>query len=539
MMIRFVEKKPLAGIFILVAIMFLPHLHLLPVTIMEARNFITVREMINDGNWVLTTMNGLPRYEKPPLPTWLSAFSSLMFGVNSLWALRLPAVLMVMILSVTVYFFSKALNLDKSLCVLNALISATSFYIAGIIIEAPWDIFTHGFMLIAILYIYHFLNEEKKSLKNMVLAGIFGGFSFLSKGPISMYALLLPFLLAFGVSHTFGKLRRKANQLMITVGLMLLVGGWWYIYVHWQDPETFFEIAQRETSNWGSYNIRPFYYYWSFFAQSGLWTIPAFISLLYPYMRDRVANLRAYRFSLLWTLISVVMLSLIPEKKTRYLMPVLIPLAINTGFYVEYVVRRFGVMKLTERLPVYINFGLISVAGIAIPFLMLIFLSPLRENLFWGWLSFVALPFIGVNMLYHLVRKRIKMVVIGAIVLYALVFLLIPPLFKTQFFYGRQKVKAFKKMVNEEKLQVFAYKYIAPEVIWWYGEKIPYVESSVDLLVVRDKIPVVLSNVDIHEDCFLGSKQYEIQYRGKLDINSLGSSRNRLVSRFYIFKKKD
>src|SRR5690554_2551759 len=141
---------------------------------------------------------------------------------------------------------------------------------------------------------------------------------------------------------------------------MLVVGGWWYIYVRWQDPETFVAIAQKETSNWGSYNVRPFYYYWSFFAQSGLWAIPALVALIYPYMKKRVSNLQAYRFSLLWTLFSVLLLSLVPEKKTRYLMPVLIPLAINTGFYIEYICRRFSSMKKSERIPVYLNFGLIS-----------------------------------------------------------------------------------------------------------------------------------------------------------------------------------
>ena len=35
---------------------------------MEARNFIVAREMLTEGNWLLTTMNDVPRYEKPPFP---------------------------------------------------------------------------------------------------------------------------------------------------------------------------------------------------------------------------------------------------------------------------------------------------------------------------------------------------------------------------------------------------------------------------------------------------------------------------------------
>ena len=54
-------------------ILFFTHLGLLYVDIMEARNFLSARDMVENGNWIFTTMNNLPRYEKPPMPTWFSA----------------------------------------------------------------------------------------------------------------------------------------------------------------------------------------------------------------------------------------------------------------------------------------------------------------------------------------------------------------------------------------------------------------------------------------------------------------------------------
>ena len=70
---------------------------------MEARNFTTAREMLHDGNWLLTTLNGEPRYQKPPLPTWLTAISAAVFGLKSLIALRLPAALITVVLIVFSY----------------------------------------------------------------------------------------------------------------------------------------------------------------------------------------------------------------------------------------------------------------------------------------------------------------------------------------------------------------------------------------------------------------------------------------------------
>ena len=41
--------------------------------IMECRNLITAREMVAYDNWLVPTMNGELRLEKPPLPTWIAA----------------------------------------------------------------------------------------------------------------------------------------------------------------------------------------------------------------------------------------------------------------------------------------------------------------------------------------------------------------------------------------------------------------------------------------------------------------------------------
>ena len=59
--------------------------------IMESRNFITAREMLADGNWLIPTMNGELRLEKPPLPTWITAAISSLFKTNNLFVLRTPA----------------------------------------------------------------------------------------------------------------------------------------------------------------------------------------------------------------------------------------------------------------------------------------------------------------------------------------------------------------------------------------------------------------------------------------------------------------
>ena len=421
LLIRSFERRPVLGICLFIAVMLIPHLDIIPVSIMEARDFVTAREMITDGNWLLTTMNGEARYEKPPLPTWLSALSAMVFGVNSIAAMRLPGILLVMVTGVFVYLLSKSILKDKEHSLINGLIAVTSYYVVGIVFEAPWDIFTHGFMLVGILSLIKLFSDEGSPWTHAVVSGIFIGFSIMSKGPISLYALFLPFLLAYGFTYKFRGMKTKALPLAVLLLLAAAVGGWWYIYVRVADPQSFLSIAREEVANWSSYNVRPFYYYWSFFAQSGLWTIPALIGLLYPYLKKRVANLKAYRFSLLWTLFAVVLLSIIPEKKSRYLMPVLIPLAINTGFYIEYLFREFkNLTSKREKWPIYFNFSLSALLSIAAPVGVYIFFKEyMAVSNFFFLASCMILPFLGISVFIQLYRRNIRKVFYLSIMLYA------------------------------------------------------------------------------------------------------------------------
>ncbi|MEH6408789.1 MAG: glycosyltransferase family 39 protein, partial [Leeuwenhoekiella sp.] len=109
--------------------LFFPHLDLLYANIMEARNFNTAREMLHYNNWIFTTMNGEPRYEKPPLPTWLAAFSGAIFGITKIWALRLPSAIISTLMTVSLYKLGVRFLNNKEQSFNASLILATSFYI--------------------------------------------------------------------------------------------------------------------------------------------------------------------------------------------------------------------------------------------------------------------------------------------------------------------------------------------------------------------------------------------------------------------------
>ncbi len=541
-MIKICEKYPLALLSSVVLLMLLVHLEVPDITIMEARNFISAREMVQDNHWILTTMNGDARYQKPPLPTWLTAVSGMLFGINSVWALRLPAALMVLFSGFCIYFLSLKLKLTKVQSLNNSLILVTSFYVFAIIIEAPWDIFTHGFMLAGLYLLFLFFEEDKALWKNALLAAFFVGLSMMSKGPVSLYALFLPFLISYGIVFKFKNLKVRYVPLLAFLILFIGIGGWWFLYVRLADPGAFLEIARKETENWSSYNIKPFYYYWSFFIQSGLWAIPAFISLLYPYLIQRVAHKKAYQFSFWWTIAAVILLSLIPEKKARYLVPVLIPLAMNTGFYIQYLILNFSELKRkAETIPVYFNFGLIASISLSVPFALFFLLKDgLQNHLFSYILTSLGTLLIGILLIRNLYLKKFQHVfyltIFFMVSLAAFGLPLSKSLNKNMAFKSINSLHQFEKTNN---ITTYSIGETAPELLWDYHGilkdiykngllKIPS-EPTFGLLLMNDDKEMIESQL---------SQDYNFKLIETYNLNVGSKNKERLIREYYLVSKK-
>ena len=541
-MIKLIEKYPILSLLLFVIVMLGFTIDAIPVTIMEARNFISAREMLTDNNWILTTMNGEARYQKPPLPTWITAAFGFVFGIKSILALRWPALLFLASIGISTYLLSKKLELTKSHSLINGFIVLTSFYVIGITIEAPWDIYTHGFMLMALLQLFQLFDKAKTPILHSLLFVVFLAGSVLSKGPVSLYVLFLPFAIAYGIAFKFKGNFLHFLKLISLLVFCIVLGGWWYFHVRVADPQTFTAITERETSNWSSYNVRPFYYYWSFFVQSGLWTIPALISLLYPYLKSRVSNLKAYRFSFFWTILAVILLSIIPEKKSRYLMPVLIPLAINIGFYIEYLIREFKNIKAKkETIPVYFSFGLI--ATIASLFWVVWFFSNVDLNgvvLVRFIITAIVLLGIGIFIFKNLKKKNIKTVFYLVIAFMLTIGFMALPIAQTHVQSDYKPVAQLQ--LKSEPLNLYSLDYVAPEVIYNYGDKIPSITTSEGYILPKEKQFCVLTSKVDPEAIEQLSSLYKITYRETYDLNTSTKGtrgyKSRLVNKIYKFTRR-
>ncbi|NNK86706.1 MAG: glycosyltransferase [Flavobacteriaceae bacterium] len=542
-MLGIFKKQPALTIIVLTLLMLGVVFFFPEVSIMEARNFITAREMVNDGNWLLTTMNGEPRYQKPPLPTWITALSMMIFGMKQLIFLRLPGILMVMAIGLFNYYFSKRISGDQIMSSIIGLITITSFYIAAIVPEAPWDIYAHGFLCLGIFNLFILLEGEAIRWKHACFSGVFIGASILSKGPIALYALLLPFLIAFGMSYRYRSIQKKILALITVLVIALIFGGWWFLYVRLSDPSGFQAITEKETSNWLSYNVRPIYYYWNFFVQSGIWTIPALMGLIYPYMKSRVSDLKAYRLTFYWTILSVVLLSLIPEKKSRYLMPVLIPLALNTGFYLKYIYSEWTSLKnKAEKIPLYFNAVIIALIGLGIPIAGYILLKNTEINRMVFGMICVLLLLIAIAQLRELIRGRMINSLLLVICFVVLTAVLITPYSRMLKSSNYSPISELQTELETSGFRLFKLDGVSPEMIWQYGDRIPSIKIGDEIRYPSETEFMLIAGEPASEEIDQIGLLYEIELIETYDLNISGpDSRNhksRLRNQLYKVRKR-
>jgi len=356
---------------LLSASVFFAHLGVTDVDLMEARNFVTAREITESGNWLVPTMNEEVRIAKPPLPTWLAALSRLAAGnEDNAVAMRIPSAVSATLMVLLLYGFGRRFFGDAQIGLLGASVFATSVLVVETGRTGSWDIFCHTFMLAAIWALFHGLAQERTARRSFLVAGIGLGLSFLSKGPVAFYALLLPFLISYIATFGLQPFRRHWQSIIGAVLICLFMSSLWPLYIYLQHPEITSAVAERESGAWLNRHVRSFWYYVRFPLFTGIWLVPATAALVIPYaQRVAVGEKKCYRFLLIWLVAALLLLSVIPEKKSRYLFPAMVPLAQLAGVFIAGLIARFrdGRQTRTDRMLLGSHAALLGLLAAALP----------------------------------------------------------------------------------------------------------------------------------------------------------------------------
>lgn len=485
-------------------IVFFVHLGALPADIMETRNFTTAREMVEYNNWFLPTMNGELRIAKPPLPTWLTAVFGKVFGFNSVAVLRIPAALAGLLL---VFFLNKLVrrfDREGDQAVVAGLVLASSFYAFLLARTGSWDVFCHAFMLAAIYFLHLALSKTERKendAKVMLSAGVFMGLSFLSKGPVSFYALLLPYLLAYLLTYTPKDFLKPGKTWILLLLPVILISVSWPLYTYLNIPEQAVAIAGKESNNWLHYTTRPIWHYWSFPIQSGIWVLFLIAALLWPFMRKRLQTTETfvksdYKFFFLWTVLAVVLLSLIPEKKERYLFPVLIPAAGLISYYFR-VLRDYDGSEMIDKVLYYLNAVLLTLIAFLLPIAFAYFkMDGIDFGLARTILCFFVFWGIALALIFQ-VRNGLKhaIVYVAAGIFFMAVLFLMPVVYsQIDQNSGVQKLEEIRGHELYAPLPIYTSTHdLRIEMVWAAGKRVHFIDE--DELSEIQKPALLLRNV--------------------------------------------
>lgn len=526
---------------------FFTHNEVLDASIMEARNFVTAREMVQEGNWLLPTMNGELRLRKPPLPTWLTALSAKIAGkVDDLSVLRFPAAIMASLMIFFCYALIRTFTKDKLLPFVSAAVLATSLYIVYHGRLGMWDIFCHSFML-AGLWAFSCGWKKKTSAYSLFIgAGIAMGCSFMSKGPISFYTVLLPFLVAYLISFGGEKIKKKWREMLVALFVFLCMSLAWPFYVWLTVPNELSIIINEETTAWIERHTRSFWFYWNFPIQIGLWAIFVIAALIYPYAKSRINYFGSYKFFIVWLLITLLLLSIVPEKKDRYLLPAIIPMALLTGYLFRYFIEAYQnqFQDKWDNIFLKTNTYVVALASLAIPVLLYITAFS-KEKMSMVVLILYSMIFISLSllMLFFYKRRFILNLFFSYLMLMVLFTVLIIP-YIPSLAYNNPKYHSFRNISAREDIQymdLYSMGEIRTELIWDAGQKINSWNYRSDLSPLQHLPIAVLS--DGSPGNFLPkdiSKQLEFIPIDQYDINrSRSTSKDYFKKTLYIIREKN
>ena len=342
---RIMNRTTKIFLIVICLITFFANIGALPTDIMESRNIITAREMVSDGCWLVPTMNGELRLAKPPLPTWTGGVVELICP-GSLAAQRIPAAIMATLWTLFTLLIARRLTRRNDFAVLTVVVMLTLYNMVLMGRSATWDIYCHAFMMGGIYFLIKGLHDANGSSVWgwLVGAGVLMGLSFLSKGPVSFYALLLPFLIALVLWWRPASMKGKWLPVSACLLTTVVVGGAYYAWLVGYHMPELQQVAHQESGAWVNHNVRPWYYYWRFFLEGGAWAPFILAALAVPYWRKRLTANSGYLFAAGWMILQLVLLSLMPEKKMRYLLPMSPTVAMSVAFVLLWIIdhTRYG-----------------------------------------------------------------------------------------------------------------------------------------------------------------------------------------------------
>ncbi|MDD3410316.1 MAG: glycosyltransferase family 39 protein [Eubacteriales bacterium] len=228
----------------------------------EARHGQSAYEMLQSGDWIVTTYLGEPDYWnlKPPLSMWGDAIGFAVFGYNPLGLRIASSGLMFVTYLLMAWYVHRRYGRLESLVVLWLFCACRVVYYLHFARTGQADGYSTAFFLISLMA----LMDSERDVRSLYVCALCFGLSFLAR---SWHAFLIPgvCLVTLVVTGRIRKLKPKHYLALIGLGLLPILP--WAVLRYARDGWTFFrgmleyDLLKRSGEAIEGHVESPWYYF--------------------------------------------------------------------------------------------------------------------------------------------------------------------------------------------------------------------------------------------------------------------------------------
>ena len=379
------------------------------------------REVVESGNYLIPTYNYQPRFKKPPLATWIIAFSYQTLGVSE-FAERLP-IAIAAILTIWITYLLGKLAADKELGIISALVLATMLKFMIYCRQYAGDIFLTLFISLTMLYFARAMIETERKKQNLykLLAYLAMGLGMLDKGIV---AIVVPMTMV-GLFILLLRRWELIKLLFSPTGYVItgVVGASWYTLMYWKYGWDFIQVniinetvKRYVTDELGGRAI--YYYVGVYFSETLPWSIFIIPATIYwfKWWKEEKLNISQEKLksflpflTIIWFIFIFIFFSLAIGKRAVYLVALYPAAAIIIAYYFRF--NLFNHNKLLTNLHIALSL-LLSIVCLASS--VIIFLAyqklEIRTNLI--YLAITALVLLSLGLIASLKKLELQLPVI-------------------------------------------------------------------------------------------------------------------------------
>ena len=305
--------------------------------------------------WIMPTVNGRQRVNKPPMLVWLDMAAwkgmTLDDGIEELiWRARLVSVGTGLVMLASIYWIGVTLG-DRRYAVIATLVAGSMWFVQRQCRYASYDIQVTAWCTLSIagaLWAMRpfggptsFVAPKKSEPEKMTFAeasasfvppsrsrwwggwlvcGIAMAAAVMTKGPLALVLVLLP---AAAIIVTLGKhgLRNRLLGLLLGTIVCVLLIAPWYLYAFQTVSYAWNRWSQETKAARDKFQV-VYYYVFLFFLVTP-WTIWLASGLIHPFTKGDAVTRRRRMIALVWFAAIFIFFSIPAAKQQRYILPII------------------------------------------------------------------------------------------------------------------------------------------------------------------------------------------------------------------------